>query len=334
MVFVEPILIYVFLSILIISISKYLGYFDKPNTNKRTVHVESTLNTGGLIIYLFFLITTFRYEFDHNIKLIIYLGSIISFIGFIDDRKNLSPKIKIITITATCIYLIFNDINITDLGEYEYIGKLYLGKFGFIFLILASGLLINAINYIDGIDGLLLIFFLSCLIYYSILINDNNLNFLIKILMLPVIINLILNLLPIKTNLKLFTGDVGSLFIGFFISFITIYLYKNHGIHPAFLIWALWYPVYDFLFVSTNRLIKRKSVFNADKSHLHHDLLLRYNNNHLVVLLIFIALNTLIIFLGYKISEISKFFSLIFFGFGFFVYFFLRKKINIEKIKL
>ena len=249
MVFVEPILIYVFLSILIISISKYLGYFDKPNTNKRTVHVESTLNTGGLIIYLFFLITTFRYEFDHNIKLIIYLGSIISFIGFIDDRKNLSPKIKIITITATCIYLIFNDINITDLGEYEYIGKLYLGKFGFIFLILASGLLINAINYIDGIDGLLLIFFLSCLIYYSILINDNNLNFLIKILMLPVIINLILNLLPIKTNLKLFTGDVGSLFIGFFISFMTIELYNSFNIHPAILIWPLWYPVYDFLFV-------------------------------------------------------------------------------------
>ena len=73
-----------------------------------------------------------------------------------------------------------NGINIYDLGNYEYIGTLYLGKFQLPFLILASGLLINATNYIDGVDGLLLIFFISCLGYYIYLIDEPNTIYLIK----------------------------------------------------------------------------------------------------------------------------------------------------------
>ena len=70
--------------------------------------------------------------------------------------------------------------------------------------------------------------------------------------------NLILNLLPSKTNFKVFCGDTGSLFTGFFIGFITIELYRSYNIHPVYLIWPLWYPVYDFLSVCINRLIKKK----------------------------------------------------------------------------
>ena len=118
--------------------------------------------------------------------------------GFIDDRVNLKPSIKIILIFTPSIYLIFNGININSLGNYEYIGSLYLGKFQLPFLILALGLLINATNYIDGIDGLLLTFFISCLGYYIFLIDDVKTISLLQILLIPVIINLILNFLPVK----------------------------------------------------------------------------------------------------------------------------------------
>ena len=166
-----------------------------------------------------------------------------------------------------------NGINIYDLGNYEYIGTLYLGKFQLPFLILASGLLINATNYIDGVDGLLLTFFISCLGYYIYLIDEPNTIYLIKILLVPIFLNLILNLLSVKSKFKFFSGNIGSLFIGFFISFLTIDLYSSFGIHPVYLIWPLWYPVYDFLFVSINRAINKKSIFSADNSHLHHKVL-------------------------------------------------------------
>ena len=52
--------------------SKYLGYFDKPN--KRGIHKIPTINTGGLIIYLFFLSVISQGEFNYNIELIVSIG--------------------------------------------------------------------------------------------------------------------------------------------------------------------------------------------------------------------------------------------------------------------
>ena len=203
-----------------------------------------------------------------------------------------------------------------------------LGKFQIPFLILATGLLINATNYIDGVDGLLLVFLICCLGYYIYLIEDANTIYLLKLLLVPVVLNLILNMLPSKTNLKFFSGNTGSLFIGFFISFLTIELYNNFGVHPVYLIWPLWYPVYDFLFVSSNRAILKKSIFSADNSHLHHKILNKFNKNHLKTISIFFVLNVSIIYFGYLLSNISKIFSLITFIFGFVFYFAIRIKLK------
>ncbi len=330
--YLKFLLIYLTLASVIILCSNYYSFFDNPNS-KRKIHSVSTLNTGGLIICLFFLVTIFLEKFNPKIELIVLTGVIICAVGFIDDRIDLTPSIKVALIILPSIFLIFNGISITDLGVYEYIGKINLGNFSIPFLILAIGLLINATNYIDGVDGLLLVFFSSCLIYYMFLIEDNSTIKLIKIFIIPVILNLILNLLPVKTKLKIFNGNTGSLFIGFFISFITIELYGGYNIHPAFLIWPLWYPVYDFLFVSIYRLIKKKSIFDADNSHLHHYMLKKFNNNHLKTIIVFFSFNSLIIYFGYFVSDISKFLSLIMFALIFLVYFFLRINLKIENHK-
>jgi UDP-GlcNAc:undecaprenyl-phosphate GlcNAc-1-phosphate transferase len=305
-------------------ISKKLDFYDKPNIRK--IHNSKVFNTGGIIIYFFYLIIVNFFEFNHNIELIISIGFFICIIGFIDDRINLNPSIKIIFIIIPSAYLILSGININNLGNYEYIGLLNLGKFQLPFLILATGLLINATNYIDGVDGLLLTFFICSLSYYIFLIEETNTIYLIKLLLVPVILNLIMNLLPSKSKIKIFSGNTGSLFIGFFISFLTIELYNSFNIHPVYLIWPLWYPVYDFLFVSTNRVILKKSIFSADNSHFHHKVLIKFKKNHLKTILLFFISNVSIIYLGFLISNFSKFISLITFIFGFFFYFTMRFK--------
>ena len=136
--------------------------------------------------------------------------------------------------------------------------------------------------------------------------------------------NLILNLLPAKNKLKIFNGDSGSLFIGFFISFMTIDLYNSFNIHPAILIWPLWYPIYDFLFVSINRLINKKSIFKPDNTHLHHAISKKFYGSILSPIILFLSVNSSIIFIGYKISEISKLLSLCIFISGFTFYFVMR----------
>ncbi len=319
-------ILYLILLIFTVIISKKLEFYDKPNVRK--IHKSKVYNTGGLIIYLFFIIIVNFFEFNHNIELIISIGFFICMIGFIDDRLNLIPSIKMLFIIIPCVYLIISDININNLGNYEYIGVINLGKFQLPFLILATGLLINATNYIDGIDGLLLTFFACCLGYYIFLLEEANTIYLIKLLLIPVILNLIMNLLPSKSKLKIFSGNAGSLFIGFFISFLTIELYNSFEIHPAYLIWPLWYPIYDFLFVSTNRAILKKSIFSADNSHLHHKVLINFKKNHLKTVLLFFISNVSIIYLGFLISDFSKILSLIAFVFGFFFYFTIRFKFN------
>jgi UDP-GlcNAc:undecaprenyl-phosphate GlcNAc-1-phosphate transferase len=322
MLTVKLAIIYILISSIIIYLSIYLKYFDKPN--QRTIHRIPTINTGGLIIYSFFLSVVSISEFNHNIELIVSIGFFVCLTGFIDDRINLNPSNKIILILIPSIYLILNGISIDDLGHYEYLGNIELGKFKIPFLLMAIGLLINATNYIDGIDGLLLTFFLSCLLYYIFLVDDIETINLLKFFVIGGFLNLILNLLPSKNKFKVFSGDSGSLFIGFFISFMTIELYNSFNIHPVILIWPLWYPVYDFLFVSINRLLNKKSIFKPDNTHLHHTINNKFHGNNISPIILFLFVNSLIIFSGYKISEISKLLSLCVFISGFTFYFILR----------
>ena len=301
---IKLILLYALLLISTAFISKKMRFYDKPNSRK--IHTSKVFNTGGIIIYFFYLSIINFFEFNYNIELIISIGFFICVAGFIDDRINLNPSIKIVLIIIPSAYLIFNGINIDNLGNYEYIGIVSLGKFQIPFLILALGLLINATNYIDGVDGLLLTFFICCLGYYIFLIEEPKTINLIKLLLIPVILNLILNMLPSKSQFKFFSGNIGSLFIGFFISFITIELYNEFNIHPAYLIWPLWYPVYDFLFVSLNRAIIKKSIFSADNSHLHHKVLNKFKKDHLKTILLYFTSNVSIIYFGFLISNFSK----------------------------
>ena len=317
-------ILYFFLLLFTVIISKKLEFYDKPNVRK--IHKLKVYNTGGLIIYLFYLIIVNFFEFNHNIELIISIGFFICLIGFIDDRLNLAPSIKILFIIIPSVYLIISGISINNLGIYEYIGVINLGKFQLPFLILATGLLINATNYIDGVDGLLLTFFACCLGYYIFLIEDTNTIYLIKLLLIPVILNLILNLLPFKSKIKFFSGNSGSLFVGFFVSFLTIELYNSFNIHPVYLIWPLWYPVYDFLFVSTNRAVLRKSIFSADNSHLHHKVLIKFKKNHIKTISLYFISNVSIIYIGFLISSYSEFLSLITFIIGFIFYLIFRFK--------
>ena len=324
MYFINLIILYLIILFFTVLISKKMNLYDLPN--KRKIHNLKIFNTGGVIIYIFYLLIIYLYEFNYNIELIISIGFFICVVGFLDDRINLNPSIKVIFIIIPSAYLIFNGIKIDDIGNYDYIGTLNLGKFQIPFLILALGLLINATNYIDGVDGLLLTFFISCLTYFIFLIDEPKTIYLMKLLLIPLILNLGLNMLPSKSKFKFFCGNIGSLFIGFFISFLTIELYNGFNIHPAYLIWPLWYPVYDFLFVSLNRAIQRKSIFSPDNSHLHHKILIYLNQSHLKTIVLFFVLNALIIYFGFLLSNFSKLLSLVSFILGFIIYFSLRFK--------
>ena len=119
---INLIFLYLVLLLFTIFISKKLKFYDEPDIRK--IHTSKVFNTGGVIIYLFYLSVIYLFEYNYNIELIISIGFFICLVGFVDDRINLNPSLKIIFLIIPSIYLIFNDIQISDLGYYEYIGLL------------------------------------------------------------------------------------------------------------------------------------------------------------------------------------------------------------------
>ena len=329
MILVSYLIIFPFLMLFVIFLSKRLNLVDKPNLRK--VHKLDVVNISGITISIFMVTVIGITEYSKLLENIIIFGFLISLIGFFDDRSEMKPSTKFFLMLFPTSYLILNGFTLTNLGKYEFINILELGKASIPFTFLAVMLLINAINYIDGTDGLLIGYAITALLYFYFL-SDKQSQYLSLILIFIyfLFISLIFNFLPIQSGFKSFMGDSGSLFISFFISFTIIFLYKYKDIHPAFLIWACWLPVYDFLHVTFQRLIIRSNFSNPDKSHFHHYVLNFFSNNHFKTFLSINSLNIIIIYLGYFVSQqIGAIYSLLLFVLLFFV--FISMKLKLKK---
>ena len=259
MIYLKLVTIYIIILIIIIFISRKLELVDNPNNRK--LHKIKTLNTSGVAFYLYLLIIVSTFELIPKLEEVIILGSFIVICGFIDDRFALSPAVKLFLTFIPVYYLIEGGLIIENLGIYEYIGALKLGKFSFIFTILGCALIMHSYNYIDGVDGLLIIITITNILFGIFLIKQINYELvqLLSFLLIPLTVNFIFNFFKTNNPFKIFMGDSGSLFVGFFISFFVIYLHLYEKIHPSLLIWLCWYPIYDFLFVTIYRIIKKKN---------------------------------------------------------------------------
>ena len=325
--------LYILILLITIFISKKFDFVDCPN--KRKVHLNKTLNTSGLALYIFLFFIVSNYEFAYELEEVILLGLLIVACGFLDDQIKLTPGIKLVLLIIPTSYLILKGYSLNDLGQYEILGNINLGKFSFLFTLLACGLLINSYNYIDGIDGLLLGVFSIGIFYFIFLLQNQNIINLLTILLIPVLINLAFNFLPKKNTFKIFMGDSGSLFLGYFMSFLMIILYKFEKIHPAYLIWACWLPVFDFLFVTFYRIKNKKNFYLPDNIHVHHVILNFLNKSHLKTSILIYLINIIIIISGYLVTKnFGKIHSIIYFAFLFFIFLFARNSIfNLKKNK-
>lgn len=293
--------------------------------NYRKLHDQPTSYLGGLVIFLSYLFIAIIVKLNSNIEYVIFFGTFVILVGLADDKYNLPATTRFFITLFPIIYLVTNDYNLIDLGYYKEINSITLGRFSIIFTTLSILLLMNSVNYIDGIDNILLLITITALIYFIVLSDNPNTIKILLLMLAPLAINLTFNLAPTQLNLKIFLGNGGSLFLGFLIGLIMIILAKYNSIHPAKLIWAVWLPVYDFLFVNLKRIKNKTSIFQPDMSYIHHHFLKYFKNNHLKSALILSFLNVTIITLGYAISiYFSNLMSLLIFVLIFFLYTLLR----------
>ena len=232
---------------------------------------------GGIPVILSFLITLWLLLFlgmvdarNINLFTILTLGVGLMFLlGLYDDITNCPPRMKLfVQIVIACI-LYFSGFQIERIGN-----LIDLGPFSILLTILWIVGITNAINLIDGMDGLAPgIIFFSCLTLVFVYLERNIIeaSFLAVVLAGSTLGFFFFNLPPAKIIL----GDTGSLPLGLLVSLITL-LPLNQGhtdeIYYLIPVITLLIPIMDTTFAFFRRVLKGVSPFTKDASHFHHRL--------------------------------------------------------------
>ena len=321
--------------IFILIFRKLANIFNLLDQNDyRKIHYGNIPLIGGITIYstLIFNLYLFNINLNDIFLIVFYSSFIIIIIGILDDMYNIPPYIRLLFQIISITIIINSGLSITSIN---YNGYSYsFGIFGYLFTTLCLVTVINAYNFIDGIDGLCSSIFLIPLSFIMfILFSQSRYNEieLFLTLFIIVFIFLILNLGFIK-SLKIFLGDNGSTFLGFILGCFLIYLSEVKIIDTFFVPWLIAIPIYDLIRVIIYRLVRNINPTNPDRIHLHH-ILNSYFNNHHLSLIVICTLSIILILYGYIITELNTFLSLCSYILFFLMYFYIINLIEKKIIK-
>ena len=232
---------------------------------------ESIPLIGGIVLFCFL---CFNFQnFDQNF---LYFSFVILLIGVMSDNDILeAPKIRLILQTlvlGTFVYI--SDVDISDLRN-DFLNNLILNSYvRIIFITFCFLVLINGSNFIDGLDGLNLGYFLMILL--MILFLENSSKIIIDQDQIWTISIIILFLFIFNLFNFLYLGDSGAYLIGFLMGIVLIDVYdSNNLISPYFIALLLWYPAFENLFSIIRKRLFKKDPLDPDNLHLHQ-LLFRF----------------------------------------------------------
>lgn len=254
-----------------------IGAIDVPK-DKRRVHKEPIPRLGGLAIYYGFLISVlFFCNMDKQLIGIIAGSLLIVGVGILDDVMQLRASIKFIVQIVAALIVAFCDVRIAAISMPVFVvpgGILSLGVFSIPITVLWIVGATNAVNLIDGLDGLAVgvsSIATFSLMFIAILAGEP-----VVAIIAACLAGSCLGFLPYNFNpAKIFMGDTGSTFLGYMMSIICIQgLFKGYVIISfivPFLILGL--PIFDTGFAILRRIKNKKPIMSPDRGHLHHRLM-------------------------------------------------------------
>jgi UDP-GlcNAc:undecaprenyl-phosphate/decaprenyl-phosphate GlcNAc-1-phosphate transferase len=312
---IEIFLILFFLNLLIFvnisKLAKIVNIYDKPD-NKLKLHKKNTPILGGIILLINYIcFTIYQIFFLNNFLLIeinlykirdiigiVILVSGFFLIGLYDDKYTLSPTKKIFfSLIIILISISLNQtLKINEISFSFYNSKIFLENFSIIFTIFCLLILVNSLNFYDGINGQSCIFFII-VFSYLLITSDSNQFYLFNIFIL-----FFLLLLNLKN--KIFLGDGGIYFLSIIasVSFIYEYNFEKNIKYVDEIFFLLLLPGFDLVRLTFVRVFNGNNAFIGDREHIHH---LIYENLSLSltnIILITTAVFPLILFSFFNIS--------------------------------
>ena len=248
---------------------------DVPKDNRR-MHKVPIPRMGGLAIFAGFLVSVlFFVPLGTEFRSILIGALILVVLGIIDDIVALKPKTKFAGQIIAALIPALSGVSIHGIvnpfvpGQYS-----TLGIFSIPFTVIWIVGITNAVNFIDGLDGL------ACgvsaiatvtMFIIAVLFGETYIA-----LMMAALAGACLGFLPYNMNpAKIFMGDTGSMFLGYTLATVSIQgLFKFYAVISfavPFILLGL--PIFDTGFAIVRRLLKGQSPLQADRGHVHHRLI-------------------------------------------------------------
>ena len=264
----------------------YIGAVDKPDARK--VHARIMPRAGGLAIFAGFLIAMLISQpLDKKVIGFIVGSTVMIIVGVIDDLYSISPKVKLMGQIFAALILAYVGIKIDAISN-PFSAPIPLGAWSFPVTVFWVIGITNAVNLIDGLDGLAAgISAISALTMAVLALTQGQLFVVYAALFLVAAIFGFLryNFHPAQ----IFMGDSGSLFLGYVLAALSVMSVSKAATIITLIIpiIILGVPILDTGFAILRRFFNKKPIFQPDKEHLHHRLLALGFSHRDTVLLIY-----------------------------------------------
>lgn len=262
----------------------------------RDLHKKPIPRLGGVAIFLSFWLVAigtlaiwpnalnFTTEkiwiFDRNLLGVLLGALIIAGVMLVDDLRGIKWGWKLFFqfLAAIVVALFGVSINwfnaplhnIVRLDEFAFQIGTWGVSWGQIFVVLWIVLIMNVVNWLDGLDGLASGIVMISGIALLLLSISPRINQPATAILSILLVGSILGFMPFNFNpARMFLGDVGSMFIGYILAILAVI--SGGKVATASLVMGI--PLLDGLWVIGNRLIHLQSPFRADQSHIHHRLM-------------------------------------------------------------
>lgn len=254
-----------------------LGAMDVPKDARR-VHDHPIPRMGGLAIFIGFIISVLLFaDISRQVQGILIGTVIIVFTGVLDDILSLKYWVKLIAQLAAAVVAVAHGVVIDVLSNPNIFSEnawLVMGYLSIPVTILWIVGITNAVNLIDGLDGL------ACgvstissvtMLVVALMVSEPQVA-----VLLAALVGACLGFIPYNLNpAKIFMGDTGALLLGYLLATVSIMgMFKFYAVMTFLVpVLALALPLFDTLFAIIRRLFHGQNPMTPDRGHLHHRLI-------------------------------------------------------------
>lgn len=272
-----------------------VGAIDVPKDARR-MHKKPIPRLGGLAIYGGFLCSILIFgQLDETMLCVLLGAAIIVALGIFDDVLALGAKLKfVVQIVAAAIPVCIGDLQIglfTNLNPLSDTPFVHLGILAVPATIIWIVGITNAVNLIDGLDGLAVgVSSIAAITMLAVALLTGNMPIAITMAALA---GACIGFMPYNLNpAKIFMGDTGSTFLGYMLATVSIMgLFKFYAVISfavPFLILGL--PIFDTANAIIRRVAAGRSPMSPDRGHVHHKLIdMGFNQKQAVAVLYIIS---------------------------------------------